>query len=63
MDTPVQEVQAKDLTIEAAKKTERVQIAIESAILQLQAKGEKITQQIVAGMTKIPRGTIARYWR
>ncbi|QUY45667.1 hypothetical protein I1H34_27740 (plasmid) [Acaryochloris marina S15] len=63
MDTPVQIVQAKDLTIEAAKKTERVQIAIKSAILQLQAKGEKITQQIVAGMTKIPRGTIARYWR
>ncbi|QUY45673.1 hypothetical protein I1H34_28020 (plasmid) [Acaryochloris marina S15] len=63
MDTPIQVVQAKDLTIEAAKKTERVQIAIESAILQLQAKGEKITQQIVAGMTQIPRGTIARYWR
>ena len=63
MDCFVQEVQAKDLTIEAAKKTERVRIAIESAILQLQAKGEKVTQQIVAGMTKIPRGTIARYWR
>lgn len=63
MDIPVQIVQAKDLTIEAAHKTERVKIAIKSAILQLQAKGEKITQQIVAGMTKIPRGTIARYWR
>ena len=63
MDCFVQEVQAKDLTIEAAHKTERVEIAIESAILQLQAKGEKVTQQIVAGMTKIPRGTIARYWR
>ncbi|MGR3279554.1 hypothetical protein ACSYAD_31295 [Acaryochloris marina NIES-2412] len=63
MDTPVQIVQAKDLTIEAAKKTERVQIAIESAIIQLKSKGKKVTQQIVAGMTKIPRGTIARYWR
>ncbi|KAI9129731.1 hypothetical protein [Acaryochloris sp. CCMEE 5410] len=63
MDCFVQEVQAKELTIEAAHKTERVKIAIESAILQLQAKGEKVTQQIVAGMTKIPRGTIARYWR
>ncbi|UJB73159.1 hypothetical protein HRE53_30935 (plasmid) [Acaryochloris sp. 'Moss Beach'] len=63
MDIHVQIVQAKDLTIEAAHKTERVKIAIESAILQLKSKGEKITQQIVAGMTKIPRGTIARYWR
>ena len=63
MDTPVQIVQAKDLTLEAAHKTERVYLAIESAILQLQAKGEKVTQQVVSAMTKIPRGTIARYWR
>ncbi|ABW31525.1 hypothetical protein AM1_A0016 (plasmid) [Acaryochloris marina MBIC11017] len=63
MDIPVQQIQAKDLTIEAAHKTERVRLAIESAILQLQAKGEKVTQQIVSAMTKIPRGTIARYWR
>ena len=63
MNIPVQQVMAKDLTIEAAHKTERVKIAIESAILQLQAKGEKVTQQIVSAMTKIPRGTIARYWR
>ena len=63
MDCPVQQFQAKEITVEAAHKTERVKIAIESAILQLQAKGEKVTQQIVAGITKIPRGTVARYWR
>ncbi|ABW32350.1 hypothetical protein AM1_C0040 (plasmid) [Acaryochloris marina MBIC11017] len=63
MDCFVQEVQAKELTLDAAHKTERVEIAIESAILQLQAKGEKVTQQIVSAMTQIPRGTIARYWR
>ena len=63
MNCPVQQVQAKEITVEAAHKTERVYLAIESAILQLQAKGEKVTQQVVSAMTKIPRGTIARYWR
>ncbi|NJM67642.1 MAG: hypothetical protein HC851_19205, partial [Acaryochloris sp. RU_4_1] len=63
MDIPVQQIKARDLCVEAAHKTERVKMAIESAILQLQAKGEKVTQQVVSAMTQIPRGTIARYWR
>ncbi|ABW32323.1 hypothetical protein [Acaryochloris marina] len=63
MDCPVDRVQAKELTLDAAHKAERVRLAIESAILQLQAKGKKVTQQVVSAMTQIPRGTIARYWR
>ncbi|NJR56842.1 MAG: hypothetical protein HC768_21250, partial [Acaryochloris sp. CRU_2_0] len=38
-------------------------MAIESTILQLQAKGEKVTHQLVSAVSGIPRGTIARYWR
>ncbi|NJR55657.1 MAG: hypothetical protein HC768_14455 [Acaryochloris sp. CRU_2_0] len=63
MDIPVKQIQAKELCVEAAHKTERVKMAIESAILQLQARGEKVTQQLVSAVSGIPRGTIARYWR
>ncbi|MCG9891350.1 MAG: hypothetical protein MH252_09760 [Thermosynechococcaceae cyanobacterium MS004] len=63
MDIPVVQLQAKDLTIDAAHKTERVQIVIEQAILELRREGKKITQQLVSALTSIPRGTIARYWR
>jgi hypothetical protein len=63
MDIPVQQVKARDLTLDAAHKTERVRIAIESAILQLRATGQTVTQKLVAALTGIPRGTIAGYWR
>jgi hypothetical protein len=39
-----------------------VAIAIKGAILDLKARGEKITQQVVSVLTGIPRGSIARYW-
>lgn len=62
MDIPVRQVAAKDLTIEAAGKVERAKIVIEGAILDLKARGEKVTQQVVSVLTGIPRGTIAGYW-
>jgi hypothetical protein len=62
MDIPVAQVNARDISLEAAGKKERVVIAIEGAILDLKARGEKITQQMVAALTGIPRGTIAGYW-
>jgi hypothetical protein len=62
MDVPVVQMKARDLTPDAAHKTERVRIAIESAILQLRATGQTVTQTLVAALTSIPRGTIARYW-
>jgi hypothetical protein len=62
MNVPVVGMKARDLTLDAAHKTERVRIAIESAILQLKATGQTITQKLVAALTSIPRGTIARYW-
>jgi hypothetical protein len=62
MDIPVRQVKARELTIEAAGKRERVAMAIEAAILDLKARGEKVTQQVVSALTGIPRGSVARYW-
>ena len=62
MDIPVQQMKARDLTLDAAHKTERVQIAIEGAIQALLRDGKKVTQNLVSALTAIPRGTIARYW-
>jgi predicted DNA-binding protein (UPF0251 family) len=63
LDIPVRQVKASEITIEAASKTERVKIAIQTAIQQLQSAGQKVTQNLVSAVTTIPRGTIARYWR
>ena len=62
LDIPVQQMKARDLTLDAAHKTERVQIAIEGAIQALLREGKKVTQNLVSALTAIPRGTIARYW-
>jgi hypothetical protein len=62
LDIPVRQVKARELTLEAAGKRERVAIAIEAAILDLKARGEKVTQQVVSALTGIPRGSVARYW-
>jgi hypothetical protein len=62
MDIPVRQVKARDISLEAAGKRERVAIAIKGAILDLKARGEKITQRVVSVLTGIPRGSIARYW-
>jgi hypothetical protein len=62
MDIPVRQVKAREVTLEAAGKRERVAIAIEAAILDLKARGEKVTQQVVSALTGIPRGSVARYW-
>jgi hypothetical protein len=62
MDIPVRQVKARDISLDAAGKKERVVIAIEGAILDLKARGEKVTQQVVSALTGIPRGTIAGYW-
>jgi hypothetical protein len=62
MDIPVVQMAARDISLEAAGKVERVKIALEGAILDLKARGEKVTQQMVSALTGIPRGTIAGYW-
>jgi hypothetical protein len=58
----VQQTNARELAPGAGSKTERVQMVIANAIEQLKSAGEKITQQLVAEVTNVPRGTIARYW-
>ncbi|MGA7953747.1 MAG: hypothetical protein WCA07_09535, partial [Gloeobacterales cyanobacterium] len=62
LDVPVRQVKARDITLDAAHKTERVQIAIEQAIMKLLRDGKTVTQNLVSALTSIPRGTIARYW-
>jgi hypothetical protein len=62
MDIPVAQINARDISLKAAGKRERVVIALGGAIEDLLSKGEKVTQNLVAAMTGVPRGTIARYW-
>jgi hypothetical protein len=62
LDFPVQQTNARELAPGAGSKTERVQMAIACAIEQLKSAGQKVTQQMVADITDLPRGTIARYW-
>ena len=63
LDIPVQQMKARDLTLDAAHKTERVQIAIEGAILSIAAGGQEgHAKPSFSALTAIPRGTIARYW-
>jgi hypothetical protein len=59
----IQQVKGYEICIAAGKKTDRVRLAIEGAIRELISAGKQVGQEIVAGITGIPRGTVARYWR
>ena len=61
MDVPVTPVKASDITLEAAGKVERVEIAIARAVEELKAMGQKVTQQSVANLTGYTRGHISRF--
>jgi hypothetical protein len=62
LDFPVQQTNASEIAPGAGSKTERVQTVIANTIEQLKLAGQKVTQQMVAEVTDLPRGTIARYW-
>jgi hypothetical protein len=61
LDVPVELVKATDITLEAASKTERLELAIRSAVEQLKATGQKVTQQAIANLTGYTRGHISRF--
>jgi hypothetical protein len=61
LDLPVELVKASDITLEAASKIERVEIAIRQAVEQLKATGARITQQAIANLTQYSRGHISRF--
>lgn len=61
LDEPVELVRATDITLEAASKSERVELAIKAAVEQLKAAGEKVTQQAIAKIAGYTRGHISRY--
>ena len=58
---PVMLKQAKDITMEAAGKTDRLVMAVRRAVQQLKEEGIKITQQAIADLTGYTRGHISRY--
>lgn len=61
LDLPVTLVQASDITPEAADKTERVELAIKAAVAQLQATGQKVTQNAIALLTGYSQQHISRF--
>ncbi len=60
LDFPVQLVKASLITLEAATKTERVEMAIRGAVQQLYDSGQKITQQAIAAITGYSQQYISR---
>lgn len=60
LDVPVTLTKASDITLEAATKQERFEIAVKAAIEQLWAKNEKITQAAIAAITGYSQQHISR---
>ena len=58
-----EQVRAADLTVEAAGKVERFQIAAMRAIEQLKAAGEKVTQTAVAALSGYSQQYLSRHWK
>ncbi|HEY9763481.1 MAG TPA: hypothetical protein V6D07_13200 [Trichocoleus sp.] len=58
---PAQRVTASSITVEAASKVERVQLAIQGAVEQLQQAGQKVTQSAIAAITGLSQGYISRF--
>lgn len=61
LDFPVQLVKASQITLEAATKIERVEMAIRGAVQQLKDSGQKITQQAIAAVTGYSQQHISRF--
>jgi hypothetical protein len=61
LSVPVELVKAIDITLEAASKLEKFELALKEAIAELKATGEKITQQALAKMTGYSQGYISRF--
>ncbi len=60
---PTNKVKASQITIEAADKSERLQLAFKAAANQLKAEGEKITQTAIAKLTGYSQQYLSRFWK
>ncbi|MEY3298877.1 MAG: hypothetical protein RLZZ597_2137 [Cyanobacteriota bacterium] len=56
----VTEVAAKDITLKAASKLEKTEMAIQAAVAHLQQTGAKVTQAAVAKLANVSQGYISR---
>lgn len=56
-------VKASKITLEAADKLERLQLAFKAAANQLEAEGKKITQTAVANLTSYSQQYLSRFWK
>lgn len=61
MDLETTPIKASDITIDAASKTEQVELAIKSAVATLHQAGQKITQTAIAKLTGYSQGYISRF--
>lgn len=59
----VEQVEASDITVEAAGKFERFQIAAKQAIETLKGAGEKLTQTAVAAISGYSQQYVSRHWK
>lgn len=60
---PTNKVKASQITLEAAGKWERFEMAVKSAASQLKANGEKITQTAIAKLTGYSQQYLSRFWK
>ena len=56
----ITEVAAKDITLKAASKLEKTEMAIRAAVAYLQQTGAKVTQAAVAKLANVSQGYISR---
>ena len=61
LDLPVDQVKASSITIEAASKQERWQIAIAEAVERLANEGAKITQAAIASLAGCTQQQVSKY--
>ncbi|MCY7276557.1 MAG: hypothetical protein LH702_23195, partial [Phormidesmis sp. CAN_BIN44] len=58
---PTNKVRASQITLEAADKRERFEIAVTAAIAQLKSEGKKITQTAIANLTSYSQQYLSRF--
>jgi hypothetical protein len=60
LDLPVEVITAKDITLAAATKLEKTEMAIRAAVAHLQQTGAKVTQAAAAKLANVSQGYISR---
>ena len=55
---PAQQVAAKDITVQAASKLERAEMAIKAAVAHLRAQGAKITERAIAKLAGLSQSRV-----